>query len=174
MPAVPGDGMAFGMEVAVKAVADFVRLQKRKDFFTAVDAGDGRIMQEDNLLPLPRRFKGTGETEDFPVEKLFVVWGAFFFFIEPAAGSAEDIVTIRDAVIVQKREIGKAVPGEKPVDFGSSGPPVIVVAFEEDFLTGKRMDEGEVRQTVLKIHPPAQIAAENNGIGRRQGRKAGF
>ena len=44
MPAIPGDSMAFGMKMTIKTISNFIFLKKRKNTFTAIVSGDGRVV----------------------------------------------------------------------------------------------------------------------------------
>ena len=55
MPAVIGKGAAFCMEMAVAAEADIERFEEREDFFTVIGFCDGRIVKEDDFLPVAGR-----------------------------------------------------------------------------------------------------------------------
>ena len=52
MPAVKSRDTAFGMKMAIAAETDIERFEEREDFFTVIGLGDGRIVKEDDFLPV--------------------------------------------------------------------------------------------------------------------------
>ena len=114
------------------------------------------------------------KTKDLAIQKFFIMGRAGFLLIKPAACAADGIVTVRDEVVVKKGEVRKTVGLPEGVDFGGGGPPVIVVTFEDDLLPGQSVNKGEIRNGLLQIHAPAEVAAENAGVIGSEGREAGL
>ena len=58
------------------------------------------------------------------------------------------------------------------IEFRSGGPPVVVVALEDDLPARNFIDPGEVLSGVLQPQSPAQVPAQDQGILARQHRQA--
>jgi hypothetical protein len=76
----------------------------------------------------------------------------------------------RRAVIVQKAHILKAMICTELIEFRRCAPPVIMIAFQDNFLTRNCIDPGKISGRFLQRKGPTQIAQKNRGIRIRYNR----
>jgi hypothetical protein len=114
------------------------------------------------------------KTKDLAIQKFFIMGRAGFLFIKPAACAADGIVPIGDEVIMEDSQVMKEICIKALLNFGGCSPPVIMVTLEDDFLPGQSVNKGEIRNGLLQIHAPAEVAAENAGVVGSEGREAGL
>ena len=82
----------------------------------------------------------------------------------PAAGTTDADPLGTDTVIVQDGQCGKSVLFQKGIHLRLGGPPVIVVALHQDFLSRKIIQKSKVCPGFFETHAPRHIARNHNGI----------
>ena len=150
--------------MAVEAALHAVLAEQVQDGLAAVALVDRRVVEEDQLLPLPRRLQGALQADQLPVQDLLVVGPALLLLKEPAPGAADRQLTVLVAVVVQDPEIGKALGLAELIEFGGRGPPVVVVALQDDLPARDGVDEGEVLPGAVQVHGPAQVPQQDRGV----------
>jgi len=98
--ALPGQTVAAAVKVAVVTGTDLVSLQQVYDLSAEIALIERRIMEEAELFALPCCLQGCLQTEELPLEDLFV--GAVLLLLEkPATGAAKGYVAVEAAVVVK-------------------------------------------------------------------------
>ena len=160
------------MEVAVEAPADAVLFQHVDDLPALVAPVLGGIVQEHQLLPVPCRLQRCFQTAHLPLEHLGIMLAGLLLFEEPATGAADGKIAVFIEIVVENELILKAVLLAELIKFRGGGPPVVVVALEDDLPSGDLVDPREVLPGVVQSQSPAQIAAEHQGVLLRQNGEA--
>ena len=99
--ALDGQLVGIGMEVAVEAAPDAVVLEHLDDLPALIAPISGRIVEEDQLFPLPCRPQAGLQTAKLPFEDLGVMLPGLLLLEEPAPGAAD-----RPAAICWRRDSG--------------------------------------------------------------------
>ena len=133
-----------------------------------------RVVQKDELRPVPRRLERCLEPADLAQHDLPVVRLAFGLLIKPTARTADGIIAVEVAVIIENVHGVHVVRRKKAVGLFGSAPPEVVIALEQNLFPGQSLDELKVRQRLLHGHAPGKITAEHADIVVVQGRKTKF
>ena len=84
----------------------------------------------------------------------------------PAAGAAQGIIPHHAGIVMQDVHGIKAVFCQVALHLAGGRPPIIMVAFQQPFLTRQVLDKRKVGFGVLQLHGPAGIPRQNDCILR--------
>ena len=83
---------------------------------------------------------------------------------KPASGAAQGIVAVKGTVVVEHIQGGEALLREEALHLGGGGPPVVVVALYQIFLTGELVQEAEVRLRLLQGDAPGGVSRQDQHV----------
>ncbi|MPM48194.1 hypothetical protein SDC9_94918 [bioreactor metagenome] len=152
------------MKVTVKALLHLISFQELHDFPAGIALVARRVMEKTKLFLLPRRFQGRLKPDELPEKNLLIVSPPLLLPVKPAPGTAQRGLPVKMAVVVQQAEGCKAVLCKKTFHFGSRGPPVIMVAFHQQFASRHGVQKGEIRHRLLQAHSPGDVSADNDRV----------
>ena len=118
-------------------------MQNLRTLITLIDGG---VMKKAQLVPVASLFQRRFQTADLPQQNLFVVASLIVQFIKPAAGSTKSHIMIKQAVIVQDFKGIQTVFRKEPLHLGSGIPPVVMVAFQQNFFPGQGVNKPKILQ----------------------------
>ena len=133
-----------------------VLLQNRQNFRALIPLVKRGIVQKAENRPLSRRLQRGLQPSHLSAQHLGVL-RLLLLFPEPPPGSAQGILPIDMAVVMQQLQRGQPFVRTKGMEFCGGGPPVIVVALEQVFPAGKAVQKTEVRLRLPEVHAPGGI-----------------
>ena len=155
------------MQMAVYTARDAVCLEQIQNFSAAELRVDRRIVQKaDNLrdILLFCRLERGLQPDQLTAEDLLVVALLEILFEKPAARAADAGVAVHKAVVEQKLDAVNLMRLEELRHFAHRRPPQIVVSLEDDLLSRQTFDHLKIRQCLLQIDAPRDIAADDNRV----------
>ena len=81
-----------------------------------------------------------------------------FLLIEPATGSAQGNVAVLECGIVEHLKSLESLLLTEHLELVECGPPVVVVALDDDLLAGDRVHKSEILHCGVQAHCPAEVA----------------
>ncbi len=128
------------MQMSVAALSDIILLQDFQNLRTLISLIQGRIMEKTQDRFFSRSLQRHLKPSHFPGQN-FGIMGFLVFFQKPAAGTANGIIPIKHAVIVENFQRLDVLFRTKAVQLGRSCPPVIVISLNQILFSRKEVSD---------------------------------
>ncbi|OQA63702.1 MAG: hypothetical protein BWY37_02162 [Firmicutes bacterium ADurb.Bin262] len=154
------------MQVPVIAARYAFFREHRKNRLAGAGRPDGRIVKESDGLAaeLLRRAHGRPEPARFAPDHLRILRRIFLH--QPAPCTAYGNAARGVGVVVDEENAAETVGVLESVHFRHGGPPIVMVAFDEQFPARKRVEKTEIGGGFLQAHRPGKVAGNHDGVFR--------
>ena len=116
------------VKMSVEAPSDFIALQQLQDLVAGIALISGRIVQKNEFRQIAGRLQGCFQTDQLPLEHLFIVVIAALLFKKPTPGTADGIAVAFVVIIVKDPLVSKSVLLAELIKLTRSAPPIVVIA----------------------------------------------